>query len=70
MTKFEELLQQINRQHVSIQPHNFPDPDAIASGYDLKRLLPTSGIVACICYKGKIDRYATGRLCAIIDIEL
>ncbi len=44
MTKFEELLQQINRQHVYIQTHNFPDPDAIASAYGLKRLLATRGI--------------------------
>lgn len=52
MTKFEELLQQINRQHVYIQTHNFPDPDAIASAYGLKRLLATRGIEASICYKG------------------
>lgn len=70
MTKFEELLQQINRQHVYIQTHNFPDPDAIASAYGLKRLLATRGIEASICYKGKIDRYGTGRLCEILDIEL
>ena len=70
MTKFEELLQQINRQHVYIQTHNFPDPDAIASAYGLKRLLATGGIEASICYKGKIDRYGTGRLCEILDIEL
>ena len=70
MTKFEELLQQINRQHVYIQTHNFPDPDAIASAYGLKRLLATRGIEASICYKGKIDRYGTYRLCEILDIEL
>ncbi len=31
MTKLQELLKQINRKHVYIQTHNFPDPDAIAS---------------------------------------
>ena len=31
MTKLDELVTQINREHVYIQTHNFPDPDAIAS---------------------------------------
>ena len=48
MTKFEELLQQINRQHVYIQTHNFPDPDAIASAYGMKRMVAKSGIEASI----------------------
>lgn len=56
MTRFEQLLEQINREHVYIQTHNFPDPDAIASAYGLQRLLKTRGIRATICYKGKIDR--------------
>lgn len=59
MTNFELLYEAVNREHVYIQTHNFPDPDAIASAYGLKRLLETRGVNAAICYKGKIDRYST-----------
>lgn len=70
MTKLDELLQKINREHVYIQTHNFPDPDAIASAYGLQRLLAYRGIDASICYKGKIDRYSTDKLREIMEIEL
>lgn len=70
MAKLNELLQQINREHVYIQTHNFPDPDAIASAYGMQRLLEYHGISSTICYKGKIDRYSTGKLLEIIGIEL
>lgn len=70
MTRFEQLLKQINREHVYIQTHNFPDPDAIASAYGLQRLLEVQGIQATICYKGKIDRYSTDKLREILGIEL
>ena len=39
MTNFEQLFEAVNREHVYIQTHNFPDPDAIASAYGLQRLL-------------------------------
>lgn len=70
MTKLGELLQQINREHVYIQTHNFPDPDAIASAYGLQRLLAYRGISSTICYKGKIDRYSTDKLRELMQIEL
>ncbi len=70
MTKLDELLQQINREHVYIQTHNFPDPDAIASAYGMQQLLKARGICATICYKGKIDRYGTDKLCRLMEIEL
>jgi nanoRNase/pAp phosphatase (c-di-AMP/oligoRNAs hydrolase) len=70
MSKLDELLLQINREHVYIQTHNFPDPDAIASAYGMQRLLGERGIRSTICYKGKIDRYSTGKLLDLIGIEL
>lgn len=69
MTKFDELLKEINREHVYIQTHNFPDPDAIASAYGLQRLLAHRGIKSTICYKGKIDRYSTAKLHELMEIE-
>ncbi len=56
MTKLDELVSNIKKEHVYIQTHNFPDPDAIASAYGLQRLLEIKGIKSTICYKGKIDR--------------
>ena len=46
MTKLDELVTQINREHVYIQTHNFPDPDAIASAFGLQELLTLRGIHA------------------------
>lgn len=69
MTKLDELLREINREHVYIQTHNFPDPDAIASAYGLQRLLAHRGIRSTICYKGKIDRYSTEKLRELMQIE-
>lgn len=70
MTKLEELLKQINRKHVYIQTHNFPDPDAIASALGIQELLKHNGITSTICYKGKIDRYSTDKLRELMNIEL
>lgn len=70
MTKLDELLQQINRDHVYIQTHNFPDPDALASAYGIQQLLKYHGIRSTICYKGKIDRYSTEKLREMMHIEL
>lgn len=70
MTNLDKLLNEINREHVYIQTHNFPDPDAIASAYGLQKLLKLRGVRATLCYKGKIDRYSTGKLVELMGIEL
>lgn len=70
MTKLDEAVQQIKKEHVYIQTHNFPDPDAIASAFGLQQLLLTRGIRSTICYKGKIDRYSTDKLLELLDIKL
>lgn len=69
MTKLQELLKTIHREHVYIQTHNFPDPDAIASAYGLQYLLRKYGIDSTICYEGKIDRYSTEKLHEMMQIE-
>ncbi len=70
MTKLDQILQHINREHVYIQTHNFPDPDAISSAFGLQQLLKARGVQATICYKGKIDRYSTEKLIELFGIEL
>ena len=69
MTKLEELLREIRKEHVYIQTHNFPDPDAIASAYAMQNLLQARGISSTICYKGKIDRYSTEKLQELLRLE-
>lgn len=69
MTKLEELLREIRKEHVYIQTHNFPDPDAIASAYAMQNLLQARGISSTICYKGKIDRYSTEKLQELLQLE-
>ena len=69
MTKLEELLREIHKEHVYIQTHNFPDPDAIASAYAMQNLLQAHGISSTICYKGKIDRYSTEKLQELLRLE-
>ena len=70
MTKLDQLISKISREHVYIQMHNFPDPDAIASAFGLQELLKYRGICATICYKGKIERYSTEKMCQLFAIEI
>lgn len=70
MTRLDAVISQINRKHVYIQTHNFPDPDAIASAFGLQELLKYRGIDSTICYKGKIDRYSTEKLRELLKIDL
>lgn len=70
MTRLEQLISNIKREHVYIQTHNFPDPDAIASAFGLQELLKYRGIDATICYKGKIERYSTEKMCQLFSIEI
>ena len=70
MTKLEQLIEKISKKHVYIQMHNFPDPDAIASAFGLQELLKCRGILATICYKGKIERYSTEKMCQVLEIEI
>lgn len=70
MNRLEAILSSINSEHVFIQTHNFPDPDAIASAYGLQRLLETKGIKATICYNGRIDRVSTLRMIHELNIDI
>lgn len=53
-----------NEDFVYIQTHNFPDHDAVASGYGLKHLLEHKGITSHLIYEGSIQRDS---LVALID---
>ena len=70
MNRFQEMIASIYNDHVYIQTHNFPDPDAIASAFGLSELLRRHGISSSICYKGKIERYSTNGFVQRLGIEL
>ena len=48
------LLESITKKHIYIQPHNYPDPDALASAKGLQALLLHYGITSSICFSGHI----------------
>lgn len=70
MTKLDELINIINSEHVYIQTHNFPDPDAISSAFGLQKLLNAKNISSTICYRGKIDRHNIKKMIELFEIEV
>lgn len=70
MNNFKKVLSNISLDHVFIQTHNFPDPDAIASAFGLQKLLETKNIRSTICYNGRIDRVSTLRMIEELNIQL
>lgn len=69
MTNLDKLVNVIKSNHVFIQTHNFPDPDALSSAFGLKKLLSSRNISSTICYKGKIDRHNTKKMMEFFGIE-
>ena len=69
-TNLEKMLECIDKEHIYIQTHNFPDPDAIASAFGLQVLLEKNGIRSTICYQGKIDKYSTKKMIESLGINI
>jgi len=70
MTKLEELINVITKEHVYIQMHNYPDQDALASAFGLQTLLEIKGKRATICYNGQIDKYNTLMMIELLHINI
>lgn len=66
---WNKLVSLLCGHRVFIQTHNFPDPDAIASAYGLQVFLKAHGVEATICHTGKIERYSTQQMLALLPIE-
>lgn len=69
-TNLDSMIQCIHADHVYIQTHNFPDPDAIASAFGLQVLLSYKSIKSTICYRGKIDKFSTKKMIETLNIEI
>jgi nanoRNase/pAp phosphatase (c-di-AMP/oligoRNAs hydrolase) len=59
-----------NEDHIYIQPHNFPDHDAVASAYALQQLLHLYNIEAKIVYEGMIQRDSLKNLIKSLNIKI
>lgn len=70
MDNLNKLIEKITSHHIYIQTHNFPDPDAIGSGYGLKCLLEQRGLIVTLCYGGAIDRINTQRMVELFNIDM
>lgn len=69
--KIEALIGVLARGgRVFIQPHDFPDPDAIAACFGLQGLLALRGVKAQICYAGFMERELLRQMCLDFSIEL
>lgn len=67
---FSELKELLKGKNVYIQTHNFPDPDAIGSGFGMQSLLKAFGIDSTLIYHGKIDRLNTKKMIDLLNIEI
>lgn len=55
---------------VFIQPHNVPDPDAIAASAGMQYLLGLRGIKTVIVYDREIEKTDSARMLELFDIEM
>lgn len=70
MTPYEEIIRLIRGHKISIQTHNFPDPDAIGSAVGLQYFLKQFGIDSILLYDGKIDKISTKKMVDYFNIEI
>lgn len=69
--KLNQLLDTIStHKKVYIQPHDIPDPDAIASSYGLKHFLECVGIDSEIIYVDLIEKANSRKMLEIFEITM
>ncbi len=72
MTKLDQLVDILEEapDEVFIQPHNVPDPDAIASSFALQKLLAIKGVKAEIVYENEIEKANSSKMLELFNIKL
>lgn len=72
MSKFDKLVDLLKKapDEVFIQPHNVPDPDAIAASFGLQYLLKIRGIDAQIVYEKEIEKANSSKMLELFGIQL
>lgn len=68
---FEDLINKLSSYpRVIIQPHDFPDHDAIASAYGLSHILSSQGLNPIIIYNGHFDRISLVNMIEWLEIPV
>ncbi|MCM1496270.1 MAG: DHHA1 domain-containing protein [Bacteroides sp.] len=67
---WKKLIELLKGHKVYIQTHNYPDPDAIASGLGLQVFLRHHGVESTMCYDGTIEKLNTRRMMEVFDFEI
>jgi nanoRNase/pAp phosphatase (c-di-AMP/oligoRNAs hydrolase) len=72
MTRLDELSEILKEapDEVFIQPHNVPDPDAIAATFGLQFLLKKRGLDAVIVYESELEKANSLKMLEIFGIDL
>ncbi len=66
---YKQLLSVLRGHKIYIQTHNYPDPDAVSSGFGLQKFLAYHGIESVICYDGTIEKLSTKMMLDVFHIE-
>ena len=66
----KKLIDLCRDKTVWIQTHNFPDPDAISSGFALQGLLKRFGIESLLCHDGAIDKISSLKMLKLIGAKI
>ncbi len=72
MARIDELVSLLKTapDEVFVQPHNVPDPDAIASSFGLEQLLSELGIPAVVVYEDEIEKANSLAMLKAFEIEM
>ena len=71
MNQFNKLLACLeNGKRIIIQTHDFPDHDAVASGFALCRLLESYGHSTLLCYTGRLESKSLSTAVESLQIPL
>lgn len=66
----KHIIQSLGNSKIFIQPHDIPDPDAIASSYGFQYLLKSIGIDAEIIYASRIEKSNSQKMIELFNIEM
>jgi nanoRNase/pAp phosphatase (c-di-AMP/oligoRNAs hydrolase) len=72
MTKLDELAALLKQapDEVFVQPHNVPDPDAIAASFGLQYLLKVRGIDSVIVYENEVEKANSLKMLELFGIDI
>lgn len=72
MARINELVELLKQapDEVFIQPHNVPDPDAIASSFGMQVLLGELGVESVIVYEQELEKANSLRMLETFNIEM